>query len=282
MEFYMTDAPAAPHRPPDWMRRSQIEGLSALVVGGGSGIGAAAAKTWAANGGAVMVADLNVQSAHAVSNEITNRAGSAVHISMDAGSLDDIDRTVRVTLERFGRLDALINTSALVRPAPLETVSSDDWRAVFRVNVDGALQLATTCLPYLKQSPSPAIVTTGSLGGVFGRPNGGAYGPSKAALIALTRMMAMEWAKYGVRANAVIPGTIDTPLTQQNLPPAQQAERATAVPMGRLGAPDEVGDVIVFLASPAASYITAQAINVDGGHSESLLFAPLGSEVTQS
>jgi meso-butanediol dehydrogenase / (S,S)-butanediol dehydrogenase / diacetyl reductase len=276
MEFHMTDVPAL-HRSPDWMRRPQIEGLSALVVGGGSGMGAAAAKTWAANGGSTMVADLNVQSARAVADEITNRGGSGAHVGMDAGSPDDIDRTVLSTLARFGRLDVLINTSALVRPASLETVSFEDWRAVFRVNVDGALQLATACLPSLKQSPSPAIVTTGSLGGVFGRPNGGAYGPSKAALIALTRMMAMEWAKYGVRANVVIPGTVDTPLTQQNLPPAQQAERARAVPMGRLGTPDEVGDVIVFLASPAASYITAQAINVDGGHSESLLFAPLGS-----
>ncbi|MCG7400345.1 SDR family NAD(P)-dependent oxidoreductase [Caballeronia zhejiangensis] len=264
-------------RPLDWMVNSGLNGLTALVVGGGSGIGEATAKVFAANGGAVVVADLRPEAAERVSAEIVATGGSAIHVAMNIARQEDIDAAVVEAIARFGRLDVVINSAALVRPEKLETCSIDEWRACFQVNVDGALLLARTCLPHLRKSPSASIINVTSLGGVWGRPNGGAYGPSKAALMTLSRQMALEWATYGVRVNAVNPGTIDTPLARATVPEQVLAERATKIPMGRLGTPTEMANLIVFLASPAASYITAQVFTCDGGHSQSMFSAPMGT-----
>lgn len=138
-----------------------------------------------------------------------------------------------------------------------------------------ALLLARTCLPHLRKSASPAIVHVASLAGVTGYPRTAAYGPSKAALITLSRQMALEWAADRIRVNVVIPGTVETPLTR-HVRPEVLAERAQQIPLGRLGLPSELGDLIVFLASPAASFITGQAINCDGGFSQNLFAAPMG------
>jgi NAD(P)-dependent dehydrogenase (short-subunit alcohol dehydrogenase family) len=263
----------------DWMAESRIRGLTALVVGGGSGMGEATAQVFAANGGSVVVADLHGDRAERVASDIVSRGGDAISVSLDVSSQDDIDAAVEKTASRFGKLDALINTSALVTPATLEEVSLDGWRRCFSVNVDGALMLARTCLPHLRRSAVASIVNVGSLAGEHGYAKGGAYGPSKAALITLSRQMALEWASYGVRVNVVNPGTIDTPMSRGAVRQEVLAERAKTIPMGRLGVPGEIADLIVFLASPAASYITAQAFNCDGGLSQSMFSQPMG--VTQ-
>jgi NAD(P)-dependent dehydrogenase (short-subunit alcohol dehydrogenase family) len=260
----------------DWMKNSPIHGLTALVVGGGSGMGEASAKAFAANGGSVVVADLRADEAARVADEIVSRGGDAISTGLDVANAEDIAASVEKTLKRYGKLDALINTSALVKPAPLEDGSIDEWRRCFQVNVDGALLLARACLPHLRKSPCAAIVNVGSLAGEHGYARGGAYGPSKAALITLTRQMALEWAAYGVRVNVVNPGTIDTPMSRAAVRPEVLAERAKTIPMRRLGSPEEVANVIVFLASPAASYITGQAVNCDGGLSQSLFPQPMG------
>jgi NAD(P)-dependent dehydrogenase (short-subunit alcohol dehydrogenase family) len=271
-----------PLRAMNWMRHSQIEGLVALVVGGGSGIGEASARIFAANGGYVAVADLRRGHATAVTEVIQADGGNAVALEMNVALQSDVDAAVNATIARYGRLDVVINAAAAVRPIRLEQCCVADWRAVFEVNVEGALWLARTCLPHLRKSPAAAIVNVGSLGGVYGRPNGGAYGPSKAALVALSRQMALEWVNDGVRVNVVIPGTIDTPLARVTVPAAVLAERAAKLPMGRLGEAGELADMIVFLASPAASYITAQSFTVDGGHSQSLLFDPMGQTAPEN
>lgn len=258
-------------RPLDWMSNSPIKGLVALVVGGGSGIGAAAAKTLAANGGQVAVADRRPEMAEAVAAEITAAGGQAIAITMDVAKLSEINAALDRTLTRFGQLDTLINAAGVIMPAELETCSMEDWRTCFLVNVDAALLVARSCLPHLKNSACASIVNVASLAGGRGYPFGGAYGPSKAALISLTRQMALEWAQYGVRVNVVNPGTIDTPLTRANMSPATMEQRQERIPLHRLGVAGELGDLIVFLASPAASYITAQDINCDGGLSQALM-----------
>ena len=146
-------------------------------------------------------------------------------------------------------------------------------------NVNGALLLARACLPHLRKSPAPAIVHVGSLAGVVGYARTSAYGPSKGALITLSRQMALEWAVDGVRVNVVIPGTIDTPL-KHTVRAEILAERERQIPLGRLGYPSEMADLAVFLASPAASFITAQAINCDGGFSQNLYAVPMGMTET--
>ncbi|MET3823563.1 NAD(P)-dependent dehydrogenase (short-subunit alcohol dehydrogenase family) [Burkholderia sp. PvR073] len=262
--------------PRDWMIHSRIQGLVALVVGAGSGMGEAAATTFAANGGLVAVADLHADQAERVAAGIGRQGGNAIALGLDVSKQLDIDTAIDRTISHFGRLDVVINTAALVRAAMLEDVSLDEWRAGFQVNVDGALMLARSALPHLKKSPHAAIVNTASLAGVHGYSQGGAYGPSKAALITLSRQMAHEWAPYGVRVNVVLPGVIDTPMARGAVPQALLDQLATMLPMSRVGQPHEVADLIVYLASPAAGYLTAQAIACDGGMSHMMFAKPMG------
>jgi 3-oxoacyl-[acyl-carrier protein] reductase len=262
------------------MRTSTIDGLVALVVGAGSGMGAACARTFAANGGLVAVGDLHHESAQAVAAEITDRGDSAIAIEMDVASRGDIDRAVAKAVGMFGRLDVLINVAMKVSATMLQDADPEVWEDAFRVNVGGALALAQACLPHLRRSPSPAIVFAGSLAGVNGYARSGSYGPSKAALLTLSRQMALEWAVDGIRVNVVIPGTILTPALERDLSPEAIATRKRQVPLGRLSYASEQADLAVFLASPAASFITAQSFVCDGGFSQSLYPQPMGMSET--
>lgn len=268
----MTDKTNPQERPLAWMSKSTVKGLVAFVVGGGSGIGEYAAKAFAANGGLVVVADRHGDAAQRVADEIKGQGGQAINVQADISSQEEIDASVAKAIDAYGRLDVLINTAGVIRPAELEDCSMDEWRNSFLINVDAALLMARACLPHLRKSPAAAIVNVSSLAGGRGYANGGAYGPSKAALVSLSRQMALEWAADGIRVNCVSPGTIDTPLTRANMREDIIASRETRIPQGRLGTPGEVGDLIVFLASPVASYITAQDINCDGGLSQALMF----------
>lgn len=267
-------------RPLDWMRRSTIEGFVALVVGAGSGMGAACARTFAANGGKVVVADRNPDAAERVATDIAARGDAAIAVTLDVGVKRDIEAAVARTVDTWGRLDVLINVAVTVTPTLLDDADMDAWDRAFHVNVHSALVLARACLPHLKKSPSAAIVHAGSLAGVNGYARSGSYGPSKAALIALSRQMALEWAPFGVRVNVVIPGTIETPALVRDLAPEAIATRKKQVPLGRLSRPSEQADMAVFLASPLASFITGQAIVVDGGFSQNLYPQPMGMQVS--
>jgi NAD(P)-dependent dehydrogenase (short-subunit alcohol dehydrogenase family) len=269
---------AAPEdvRPVDWMRRSTIEGFVALIVGGGSGMGAACARTYAANGGSVVVADLDQDSARTVAEDILSSGGQAIAVQMNVAERGHAVRAVHTTIEAFGRLDSLINASTSVRAVMLEDADLDDWDEAFAVNVRGALVLARTCLPHLRRAPSPAIVHVGSLAGINGYAGSGSYGPSKAALITMSRQMALEWAVDGIRVNVVVPGTIHTPGMEASLTPTAIEDRRRQVPLGRLSYPSEQADLAVFLTSPMASFITAQAFVCDGGFSQALYPQPLG------
>ncbi|MGE4239778.1 SDR family NAD(P)-dependent oxidoreductase [Ramlibacter sp.] len=262
--------------PLDWMRNSPLQGLAALVVGGGSGIGEAVCRTLAANGASVAIGDIAFANAQQVASSINDDNGGkgssehAIALPLDISNPDDIAAGVAKTVASFGRLDIVVDCAAIVFAAKLEDCTPQDWRRSFDVNVLGALLLARACLPHLRNSPAASIVNVSTLGWIWGRPNSGPYAPSKGALTTLTRQMALEWAEYGVRVNAVNPGTILTPLARATLPEAVRERRARDIPLGRLGTPREMADLIVFLASPAASYITAQAFNCDGGHSQAL------------
>lgn len=267
----LTAAQREARRPTDWMSRSRLRDLVAFVAGGGSGIGEASARVLAANGASVVVADVRPAMAERVAADIEREGGRALALAMDVSVQADIDAALEKAVARFGSLDILVNCAGVIRPAELETLSLDDWRRSFLVNVDGALMLARSALPQLRKSGNAAIVNVSSLAGGRGYPNGGAYGPSKAALVSLTRQMALEWAPHGVRVNVVSPGTIDTPLSRDNMTPKSIADREARIPLGRLAHPGEVADLIAFLASPAASFITAQDINCDGGLSQNLM-----------
>ncbi|WP_170991430.1 SDR family NAD(P)-dependent oxidoreductase [Bradyrhizobium elkanii] len=217
--------PALHHRPRDWMHQSRLAGLVALVVGGGSGIGEETARVIAANGGKVIVADNRKAAADDVAAAIVAAGGKAIPVAMDVASQADINAAVSTAVAVYGQLDIVVNAAAIVKAAPLETCDLEDWRLSFRVNVEGAIMLARSCLPTLRNSAHASIVHIASLSGIGAYPNGGAYGVTKAALIALTKTMAMEWVKYGIRVNVVSPGTVETPLMRAVLSPDDIEQR---------------------------------------------------------
>ncbi|MEC7258538.1 MAG: SDR family oxidoreductase, partial [Pseudomonadota bacterium] len=184
---------------------------------------------------------------------------------------DDIDAALVRTLSEWGQLDMLVNSAGVIAPRPLASAEMDVWRKSFEVNVEGALLLARSALPHLRESDVASVVNIASLAGGRAYANGGSYGTSKAALIHLSQTMGVEWAEHGVRVNVISPGSVLTPLLLANMSKATQQSRAERIPMQRMGVPREIADLALFLCSPAASYITAQEICCDGGLSQALM-----------
>ena len=244
-------------------------GKVALVAGGGSGIGRATCQLFADRGGTVLVADLDESAAKATAESIAGNGGHAEALPCDVSRWDQVEAAVQTTRRRFGRLDILINTAGILRVRSLEETSETEWHAVLQVNLTGAFLLTKAAIKVMQGQGGGAIVHTASRMAIRIKENRGAYAPSKAGILALTRMAALEGAPYGIRVNCVCPGWIDTPMTRGSGPPekvdAQFAAWAEICPLGRAGRADEVARAILFLASDEASFITGVALPVDGG-----------------
>ena len=244
-------------------------GKVALVVGGGSGIGRATAEIFAQRGGAVVVADLDQAAAKAVTETIVGRGGRAEACGCDVTRWDQVQAAVETTRRLLGRLDVLVNSAGILRVKSLEATSEADWNEVLQVNLTGGFLLTKAAMLAMRRQGGGAIVHVASRMALRVKENRGAYAPSKAGLLQLTRMAALEGAPHGIRVNCVCPGWIDTPMTQwagtREHVEAQRAGWVRACPLGRAGRPEEVAHAILFLASDDASFITGAALPVDGG-----------------
>ena len=244
-------------------------GKVALVAGGGSGIGRATCEIVAERGGAVVVADLNEVAAKATAETITRTGGRAEALACDVRCPDQIWAAVETARRTFGRLDILVNTAGILRVRSLEETSEAEWNDVLRVNLTGVFLLTQAAMQVMREQGGGAIVHTASRMAIRIKENRGAYGPSKAGVLALTRMAALEGAPHGIRVNCVCPGWIDTPMIRGSGSPenveAQFAAWANVCHLGRAGRADEVARAILFLASEEASFITGVALPVDGG-----------------
>ncbi|MFD9893088.1 SDR family NAD(P)-dependent oxidoreductase [Amycolatopsis sp. NPDC059027] len=239
---------------------SEFEGLVAVVTGGASGIGLAAAQQLAARGAQVAVLDLKPDD---VPEPLT---GFRCDVSSDAEVTSAIDAVV----ERFGHLDVLVNNAGIGAQGDVTGNSDDEWHRLLDVNVVGMVRLSRAALPHLRRSPSAAIVNTCSIAAWAGLPQRALYSASKGAVLSLTLAMATDHLPDRIRVNCVCPGTADTPWVGRLLdaaadPEAERTALAARQPMGRLVTADEVANAIVYLASPAAASTTGTALAVDGG-----------------
>jgi NAD(P)-dependent dehydrogenase (short-subunit alcohol dehydrogenase family) len=233
---------------------------SFLVTGAASGIGAAIAAAAAAGGDRVGVLD--------VMRPSTLPRGAEF---IQASVADEA--AVKDAFERFGTPEVVVNNAGIVRFGPLVDMSADDWSDVVRVNLTGTFLVAREAARrWISEDRPGIIVNVTSMNGVAAGPNAGAYGATKAAVALLTTQMAIEWGRHGIRVNAVAPGLIDAGMSEPIYadPPTREA-RASKVPLGRLGAARDVADMVLFLASPQADYVTGQNILVDGGVTGSVI-----------
>ncbi|MGH2869331.1 MAG: SDR family NAD(P)-dependent oxidoreductase [Solirubrobacteraceae bacterium] len=239
---------------------SEFDGLVALVTGGGSGIGLAAATLLAENGAQVAALDLDP----------TATASPVVGLSGDVRDSSSTAAAVAAVIERFGQLDILVNNAGVGAQGTIEDNPLEDWRRVFDVNVLGIVRMSRAALPHLRRSSHAAVVNTCSIAATAGLPQRALYSASKGAVLALTRAMAADHIREGIRVNCVNPGTADTPWVQRLLdaapdPGQERAALQARQPLGRLVSAEEVAAAIAALASPRASATTGTTIEVDGG-----------------
>lgn len=242
---------------------SALEGRVAIVTGGASGIGRATALLFAKEGAKVVVADIDAAGASALALEI---GGAAVQA--DVSKPEDCARVVQTAVDAFGGLHVLFNNAGIIRRTTALDLEVEEWDRVMAVNVRSVFLMCKYAIPAMKDGG--AIVNTGSGWGLKGGGNAISYCASKAAVVNMTRALAIDHAKAGIRVNSVNPGDTDTPMLREEARQLQEdwaAFEADAAdrPMGRSGTPDEIAQAVLFLASDAASYITGSALVVDGG-----------------
>jgi 3-oxoacyl-[acyl-carrier protein] reductase len=242
-----------------------LEGRVAVITGGGRGIGRAAALALADAGADVMVAvSRDTAAAEGVAEEVRSRGRRALARQADVSSGEQAEALVAATVEELGKIDILVNNAGITRDGLLMRMSEEDWDAVLDVNLKGTFNCTRAALRRMVRQRSGRIVNITSVMGITGNAGQANYAASKAGIIGLTKSTAKEVGSRGITCNAVAPGWIKTQMTAEL--PGEFAEQVLKqVAVGRLGEPEDVAGLVVFLSSDAASYITGQVIVVDGG-----------------
>lgn len=248
----------------------KLAGRVALVTGAGRGIGAATAKRLAEEGARVTLADLDIEGCERVAQEIASLGSEAVAVRCDVSNSADAQQAVNTAIERFGQLDILVNNAGILRDNLLFKMTDDDWDSVLDVHLKGAFLCSRAAQKHMVERKYGRIVNLSSTSALGNRGQAN-YSAAKAGMQGFTRTLAIELGQFGITANAVAPGFIDTDMTRATaqrlgLSPEQfQQGMSQLIPLRRVGQPSEVANVIAFLASDDASYVSGQIIYVAGG-----------------
>ena len=246
-------------------RRHSLQDRVALITGAAQGIGAACARRFAADGARVVLVDIDTARGEALASEL-----GGLFVCADVGDAAAVQRAVDAALAWGGRIDALVNNAGIFKAAPFLEVSEADFDEVLRINLKGAFLMGqAVARAMVAVGTRGAIVNMSSVNGVMAIPSIASYNVSKGGINQLTRVMALALADHGIRVNAVAPGTIATELAAQAVLTSEDARQRILgrTPMKRLGQPEEIAEVVAWLASDAASYLTGEIVTADGGRS---------------
>ena len=247
----------------------QLDGKVALITGAGSGIGRASALAFAREGAKVAVADIVVEGGEETVRMVKEAGGEAFFIRVDVSNAADVEAMVNTVVDTYGRIDCAYNNAGIEgRLASTDEYPEDVFDKVIDINLTGVWLCMKYELPHMLKQGGGAIVNTASGAGLIGVSGMSAYVASKHGVVGLTKTAALEYAKSGIRVNAVCPGLIQTPMVERITAERPQLGEAlvAAEPVGRTGKPEEIAESVVWLSSDAASFVTGHAMSVDGGY----------------
>ncbi len=249
---------------------TRLSGKVALITGGGTGIGRAIALAFAREGASVAVAGRRLEKLREVINEVHKQDAAGLAMECDVTRARDVERAVQGTVERFGRVNVLVNSAGTLHVSTVEGISEEEWDRVMTVNVKGPFLMSRAVLPEFRKCGGGVIVNIGSVLGLVAVKDRAAYCASKGGVTMLTKAMALDHAHENIRVNCICPSIVETELVKGVFDQSEQGQalrkaRVATIPLGRIGQPADVAETAVFLASEESSWLTGTAIPLDGG-----------------
>lgn len=248
-----------------------LEGKTAIITGAGSGLGMEVAKGFAMSGANLSLVDLNKESIRKLTEELTSAGFKAIPLETDVTISEQVRSAAQATVKQFGGIDILVNSAGIrTRPMPLEEFDEKEWDRIIDVNLKGVFLFTKYAASEMLKKGKGSIINFGSMGSIVAIPTSSAYCSSKGGVAMITKTAACEWAKKGIRVNALLPGVFETPIMKQGVEQSKNNPKfienwLARFPMGRFGKPEEIVGACIFLASDASSYVTGHLLSIDGG-----------------